>query len=309
MFSLIGSALKGFAFLVVFVLATVGLAAVAVKVSEYYGTRWWSREQLEALSGYGRLAWSEGKNALETLTWALAAFGLVAALGRLKTIARLISDFRDSKGSIFELSTTITGVKDTVTAVKTSASALEVQVARLSDLAPVVTSTAEKLEDVLKQLADLQRIAVSEQGAGEGVVGSVSSKGEDEDEKLDENWEQLRSYWFANGERLDAVIENIPQARLRSRIRRIPKTDYRKIINALAHEGKISEAARKLSLELHKEFLSHRSRQKPVTESIVGAAQVRDAILAKELDSQPEPRAATLPPADEVRKTEAVPVV
>jgi hypothetical protein len=225
----------------------------------------------------------------------------------LKTIAKLINDFGESKGSIFELSTTITGVKNTVTAVKTSASALEVQVSRLSDLAPIVTSTAEKLEDALKQLADLQRIAVSEQGAGDGAETVASSGGAAEEDKFEQNYQQLRAYWFANGERLDAVIERIPQARVRSRIRRMPKTDYPAIINALASEGKISEAARELSLELHKEFLSHRSRKKPVTDAIVGAAKVRDAMLAKELEPPPSPPPA--PSADAVGKTDPEPVV
>ena len=47
---------------------------------------------------------------------------------------------------------------------------------RLVDLAPIVTSTAEKLEDALKQLADLQRIAVSEQGVGDRAEGVASGR-------------------------------------------------------------------------------------------------------------------------------------
>jgi hypothetical protein len=93
MLSLITSALKGLALLVVSGLAAVGLAAITVKVGEVDGKSWWSREQLELLAVYGRLAWSETKNAVETLTWGLASFGLVVALGRLKTIAKLINDF------------------------------------------------------------------------------------------------------------------------------------------------------------------------------------------------------------------------
>jgi hypothetical protein len=282
MLSLIGSALKGLMWIGLFLLAAVGVMAAAVKVGEFYGTGWWSREQLDALSLNGRAAWVETKGALETLTWALAAFGLVAALGRLKTIAKLISDFRESKGSIFELSSTIAGVKMTVSEVQKSADGLATQVGRLSDLAPTVTSTAEKLEDVLKQLADLQRIAVSEQLPGDGAQSA--SLGDDSDEdRLDDNWQRLRGYWFANGERLDAIIESIPHARKRSRFRRMPRTDYPSIINALADERLISGAARDLSLALHREFMSHRSRKRPVTDSIVGAAESRDAILAHEL--------------------------
>jgi len=282
MLSLISSALKALFWLVV---SVFGLVAVTIKLGEFYGMSWWTREQLDAFSVHGRLAWSEAKSVIETLTWALAAFGLVAALGRLKMIATLISDFRESKGSIFELSTTITGVKSTV-------GDLAVQVDRLSDLAPTVTSTAEKLEDALKQLADLQRIAVSEQRPSGPTESAASTGDEAEEDQVEENWQKLRGFWFSNGERLDAVIEKIPNARKRSRFRRMPRTDYPGIINALADEGLISNSARKLSLELHREFMSHRSRKRIVTESIVGAARSRDAMLAHEL-------AKVVPPSGE----------
>jgi hypothetical protein len=155
-----------------------------------------------------------------------------------------------------------------------------------------VTATAEKLEDVLKQLADLQRIAVSETRVGNDLEADASPDAAAEEDRLEENWQQLRAYWFANGERLDTVIENIPQARIKSRFRRMPRTDYPAIINSLANEGWITDSARKLSLELHKEFLSHRSRRRPVTDSIVGAARSRDGILAHELGQTlvPPPR-------------------
>jgi len=307
MLSLVGSALRGAGWLFVIVLAAIGLAATVIKVTEQYGSSLWSREQLDLLAVYGKLAWTEGKNALETITWALAAFGLVVALGRLKTIAKLIADFRESKGSIFELSTTITGVQSSVAAVKGSAAALEAQVSRFSDLAPVVTSTAEKLEDALKQLADLQRIVVSEQGP-DAVPDGGATPTVDAD-RLEENWQKLRSFWFANGERLDAVIERIPNSRVRSRFRRMPKTDYPSIIHALTEEGRISRAACELSLELHKEFLSHRSRKKPVTDSIVGAAQVRDAMLEQELNTiVPSLPAEITPMSEDLRKNAPEPV-
>ena len=63
---------------------------------------------------------------------------------------------------------------------------------------------------------------------------------------------------------------------------------------------------RKSSLELHQEFLRHRSRRKHVTDSIIGAAQVRDAMLAKELDT---PLALTSAHSPYSRKTEPEPVV
>ena len=78
--------------------AVVGVAAIG----ETWPFLW---NELVVARAVGRLVrlwstrWSEAKNALQTLTWAVAAFGLVVALGRLKTIARLISDFRELKGS------------------------------------------------------------------------------------------------------------------------------------------------------------------------------------------------------------------
>jgi hypothetical protein len=295
MLSLISSALKGIVFIVASLLVLVGLAAIAIKVSDLYGASWWSKEQLDALFLIGRQAWSEAKGGLETLTWALAAFGLVVALGRLSTIARLISDFRESKGSIFELSTTITGVRSTV-------ASLGGEVHRLTELAPTVTSTAEKLEDVLKQLADLQRIAVSENRISGPIEANASLDDAAEEDAHEQNWQKLREYWFSNGERLDAVIEAIGNARIRSRFRRMPRTDYPAIINALANEGWISNSARGLSLELHREFLSHRSRRRPVTDSIVGAAATRDRLLAQELErtAPASPGGGATPPGTRV---------
>ena len=84
----------------------------------------------------------------------------------------------------------------------------------------------------------------------------------------------------------------------------MPRTNYPAIINGLADERLISEAARDASLKLHSTFMSYRPRNKKISDQVVASLVVFDSMLEKELPPPPTPDINILPqtivPVDKV---------
>lgn len=246
-------------------------------------------------------AWEDFKFLLQFGTLLLGAIGLLAAMTQVKTIARLISDFIVARGPIYSLGTTITEVEKSV-------ETLSREVDRLSKLEPTIREMSEKIEETFAQIANLQRFAVSERSGTTEEEPAVQSAGRTQSAppqpQEDKNWERLRELWNANGERLDEVIGNISDKRRRARFQKMPKTNYPAIINALADEKHINEAARNASLELHRIFMSFKPRNRKIPDDAVESVVVLDLMLAKEIqlskpsDEEPPTSAPAAPPVD-----------
>lgn len=226
------------------------------------------------------LFWENVKFVLQYGSLFIGALALAAAVAQIRTIARLITAFIKARGPIYELGSTVIGVEKTVTN-------LSSHVNRLSGFEPTMREMTEKLEEIFAQVANLQRMTVSERTDTPADQSLEPPRGNSiEPPPIDpdqQNWERLRELWNKNGERLDGVIEKISDKRKRGRYQRMPRTNYPAIINALADERFISETARKASLDLHGIFMSYKPRNRTIPDQAVGSMEVLDKILEHEL--------------------------
>jgi hypothetical protein len=285
--------LKGTAYFLVGSLALVGVVAICLEVYSWHTGARWQPTDIDVLlqrDGHllGALAriWEDIKYCIQYGAYLIAAIAPFIAVAQIKTVAQLIRDFIAARGPIYALASTITRVERAV-------EALTPHVDRLLLLEPTIKGTAERLEEVLQRLGDLQRLAVSERDQPQPTVAdapeSVAALPATAEDRDAENWEKLREFWNANGRRLDNVIERIPEKRRRAKFQRMPKTNYPAIINGLADEQLISEVAREASLNLHRVFMSYRPRNRKIPDSVVGQLAVYDAQLEQEISRAFEP--------------------
>jgi hypothetical protein len=234
-------------------------------------------------------AWDEGKLSFRIVSFFLLAIALFLAAIRMPMVARIISDFLLARGPIYSLASTITQVSQVV-----------------KELAPTIKLLSDKSDALQVQLAELQRYTSSERtepgdGTDEPPAGSpgaaTPSRPAVEDTR---NWESLRALWYANTARIEAVINGISDGRKKLKYDRMPRTNYNRIINALANDGFISDAAKKASIELNKTFARFRPRNQKIPDSAIGALEVLDKQLELAIgkpspddeDTEPEPPAA-----------------
>jgi hypothetical protein len=284
--------LIGATYFLVSSLALVGVAAICLEIYSWRsGARWQPTDINLFLQQDGPFfrtlskVWEDIKYCIQYGAYLIAALALFIAVTQIKTVAQLVRDFMDARGPIYDLASIITRVEKSV-------ETLTPQVDRLLRLEPTIKATAERLEEVVQRLGDLQRLAVSERDqiqltAIEPTDSGVAVPAAIEDRDA-QNWEKLREYWNANGRRLDDVIERIPEKRRRTKFQRMPRTNYPAIINGLADEKLISEVARQASLNLHRVFMSYRPRNRKVPDDVVGELAVYDAQLEQELSQQQE---------------------
>ena len=304
--SFVRRVLRGLLLFSIFVLATLGLVLGGLELHSWYAGQRWRPEDINALivaeSPARVLAlsvWENFKFLLQYGSIFVGAIAFAAALTQIKTISKLIRDFIEARGPIYSLGTTIAGTEKSV-------GALSKEVDRLSKLEPTIREMAEKIEETFAQIANLQRLAVSERtdttAAQEVIPPSANGHivpQEPEQDSDARNWERLRELWNNNGERLDSVIDRILDKRKRGKFQRMPRTNYTAIINALAEERYISEAARNASVQLHTIFMSYKPRNRKIPDEAVGSVEVLDRMLNAEIpippnDDEPSPAAAVV---------------
>lgn len=281
--------LLGLSYFLIVGLAFVGVAAIIVEAYGWHmGTRWQPGDVKALLAHDGpamrtaRAAWEDFKYLVQYGSYFIAAVALLIAVTHIKTVAKLMSDFLDARGAIYQLAATMTSAEET-------AQKLSEQATQLSALEPTIKGMSEKIEEAMLKIGDLQRQSVSERSDATGnagilgpmVNGAAPNVEASEDEH---NWEKLRELWNANGVRLDEAIERIPNKRRRTRYSRMDRRNYPAIINGLADDKFISEAARKGSLDLHSTFMRYRPRNSKITNQVIGELEVLDRMLDEEFD-------------------------
>lgn len=300
-FLFVRRAARGLLLVAISVLTICGIAAIAGEVYYWHSGIRWRPEDINILiasdSPTRALAyrvWEDIKFLIQYGALFIGAVAFAVAVTHIKTVARLISDFIVARGPIYALGSTITQVE-------TSVAVLSRDVDRLSALEPKINQMAEKIEETFAQIANLQRQAVSQrteaatdEEASPARNGPVAIESPSTEER---NWERLRELWNANGERLDRVIERIADKRRRARFQRMPRTNYPAIIDALAAQGIISEAARKASLDLHSTFMSYKPRNRIIPDAAVAAVEVFDRMLEQELGPPSDDEPPTQPPS------------
>lgn len=272
----------------VIVFAAIGFLAAAFQAVSWISDGRWTIAELQRLLaeeetkrllapfwdliGY---LWDNGSRLTQNVSFLLIAVAIFFAVMRIKLVARIMSDFLVARGPIYNLQSTIIKVEETVQ--------------RLSDLQPTFELVNEKVDALQKQLADLQRYTSSERtDPGEGPPEDSASvpAGRTSDDDAG-NWEKLRELWYANAARIEGVIERIQDRRRKLRYDRMPRTNYTSIIKALARDGFISEAAEKASIDLNATFLRYRPRNRRIPDDAIGALEVLDKLLEKEIGNAP----------------------
>ena len=215
------------------------------------------------LGGAPDWAWVEVKAVAELTIKLLFVLAIFGCLVRLGTIRRIIGDFREARGPLWDLRNTVRELKE---------------------LEPVIKGLSEQVDAVRKQVAELQVLSVSTRtGEPENDLAAGAPAVAQPDEANDKNWDALREYWRRNNARIEYVIDRIEDGRTKLAYDRLPRTNYTRIINKLQGQKLISAAAANASRELHELFNTYRPRNRDVPDEVVQALAVLDAQLDKEL--------------------------
>lgn len=212
--------------------------------------------------------WSEVKEFVELLLWGLTLLAVFFSLARLKMIGGIIKDFKDSRGSLWDLKVTV----DKLGGLEPTIKSLVDQTALIGD----------KVDAAGKQVAALQVETISNrtsEDVADSDAASPATFPEPVDEGIDHNWEMLREYWRRNTQRLEYVIENIHDGRTQLAYNRLPRTNYSRIIHKMQGQKLISAAAANASKQLNDLFNSYRPRNRRVPESVAESLVVLDQQL------------------------------
>lgn len=221
------------------------------------------------------LPWSELKSWIELVLWALALVAVFWCLARLKMIHSIILAFRESRGPLFDLKSTVTDLKEIEP--------------KLRDLTEQMAQVKETVSALRGQLAALQLESISNRtGAEAAQVAGVghppdSIQSENEDDEQEARWEKLREFWKRNTQRIEYTIEQIPDGRKRLSVDRLPRTNYVRIVHKLQGLGLVSAAAANASKALIDLFNTYRPRNKEIPAEVVESLAVLDVQLDREL--------------------------
>lgn len=238
-----------------------------------------------------KLAWPEIKSSLELVALMTVSIAAIMGMFRLRTIARVVKDFRHSEGPIQTIQN----------------AAKELQ--KFGQMEPVVRALGEelkllgeKIDAAQQQVAEQQRLVASErtEAAPQEVLFQLDTAIPDApatssiDAALDTNWLELREIWYRNTSRIEAKINSISDGRRKLKYDRIPRYQYNPIISALERDGQINPAVAAAFIELNSTFLRYKPRNRPVPDEIVGVMRVLDRQLEFELAGNPPPQPSLL---------------
>jgi hypothetical protein len=218
--------------------------------------------------------WNTAKTLLELVSLVLLAVALFIGSIRLPMLARIVRDFITARGSIYALQSLITEAGK--------------MLQNISNLEPTIQLLGEKIDAAQKQLGDLQRYTSSQRQVPEATpaAGPSGAPGQTAAEE-NGNWEKLRRLYYRNAGRIEGVINKISDGRTKLRYARKPRTNYANIINALANDQLITQAAKRASLQLNGTFKRYQSINTNIPDRVIGELDVLDAQLDHEIGSPP----------------------
>jgi hypothetical protein len=214
------------------------------------------------------------------LSWAL----FVAAM-RMDTIFHIVRGFNEARSPISQLHTSVEGIKSTLREVTTTVDGVKESARDFDRNMGVLREFNDRFKALSDQVIELQEEAVSQRT---GAIGPLPAETLDEANVIDDeqNWEELRTIWKSNNQRLGTIIKDKLVGAKQRKYDNYPRTNYPAIIDRLFQDGALSETARDKSKDLHKMFMSYKPRNRPVTDEVVAAARVLDEQLKHLIDTE-----------------------
>ena len=219
--------------------------------------------------------WQHPEDAFHKLLYCVFLYAILKALSKVKDIKDIVVGIRDARSPLWDLRGTVDqldGLKPIIAEFK----AIEPSIRKLGDEMGLLT---EKIDANSKKIVDLQLESFS--GRTEELVDTKAHPEMNSDTAWPEEdyWEQLQDYWRRNTQRLEHVIENIPDGRTRLAFDRMSRTNYKAIIDRLEEYGFIQRAAANASRELIDLFNRYRPRNRKVSASVVEPLGIVDRQL------------------------------
>jgi len=184
--------------------------------------------------------WSHAREALTLMAilWALVVISW--ALFRLPKIIEALRHFNDLRTPIWDLRTSV-------------------QALLAADLKGQLADLASSVEAAQKQLAELQR-----HSADERALPAVADQSQSPLVSQDK-WEEMRTIWTEVREKLEQLIDDIPDGRVRRKYDGISRYSYADISKTLLKDGFIDNSTSKAIERMNETFLSSRRRARPIT--------------------------------------------
>jgi len=266
------------------------LVCVIAMVSRYMG--WldigWSIPALAELAG---IAWSAATwltfhsgEIIRVISFGLLSWALFIAAMRMETIFSIVRGFNEARSPISQLHTSVEGIKSTIREVATTVDGVKESAREFDKNIGVLKEFNDRFKALSDQVIGLQEEAVSQRTGATGPLpaGSLDAANVINDEQ---NWEELRAIWKRNNQRLETIIKNKLAGAKQRKYDNYPRTDYPTIIDRLLQDGVLSTTAHEKSRDLHRIFMSYKSRNRPVTDEVVAAARVLDEQLRYLIDT------------------------
>jgi hypothetical protein len=184
----------------------------------------------------------------------------------MDTIFNIVRGFNEARSPISLLHSAVDGIRNSVQGVKNSTQEFDKNMGVLREF-------NDRFRALTDQVIGLQEEAVSQR------TGSAPPAGADDSDE--QNWEELRAIWRRNNQRLEAVIKGKLTGARQRKYDTYPRTDYPTIIDRLYQDSALQRTAHEKSLDLHKMFMSYKSRRKPVTDQVVADARILDRQLSQ----------------------------
>jgi hypothetical protein len=221
---------------------------------------------------------------IRVLSFGLLSWALFLAAMRMETIFNIVRGFNEARSPISQLHTSVDSIKSAVQEVASTVDGVKESAREFDKNMGVLKEFNERFKALSDQVIGLQEEAVS-QRTGEGPLpaGAQDAANADSDE---ENWEEFRTIWKHNNQRLEAIIKNKLTGAKQRKYDTYSRTDYPSIIDHLFEDGVMTRTGRDKSIELHKMFMSYKSRRKPLTEEVMGNARVLDEQLNQLIDTK-----------------------
>ena len=217
--------------------------------------------------------WAEIKSIAELVLYYLTVLAVLGCLLRLGAIGRILRDFREARGPLWELQNTVTHLRELEPAMR--------------DLGAQVALIDGKVDAARRQVTELQaeNMSMRSDAGDEGV--DATNDGTELDQLAvkaeDMNWIKLREVWQRNRKRIEYAIDQIKDGRTKLAYDRIPRTSYKRILNKLQGQRFISAAAANASRDLIDLFNKYRPRNRTIPDEVIGALRVLDDLLDREL--------------------------